>query len=137
MISLPFLGCYCFLVVDLTARFRWFYGDLSANEAGAMVTRGNASGSYLMRFSGSEMGGYAFTTLTRDNQATHFRVKHERGTYVLQSTGKGERRFGSLKEALTWLTAKLEMIQPCQGSPLGVALQREEGAYIAAYGRAL
>lgn len=79
---------------------------------------GNAPGAWLLRFSSTELGGFAFTVLTRDNRVTHFRVT--RGAnfeFVMRVHGVDE-TFASMPALLDGACKLLRLRQPIASSRL-------------------
>lgn len=80
-----------------------------------MATDSHALGSWLMRFSSSEKGGFAFTVVEVGSIVTHYRVSRENGEYVLRMKA-ADRRFSTLSLLVRGAMDALKLSTPISGS---------------------
>jgi len=104
----------------------WFHGNLSAQDAMTRL-RNFPAGTYLVRFSESEVGAYTISIQTETNSTKHQRIKHVpgRGFFL------GNAEYSSLQEIVARAAAKLNLMAPCPGSPFQqIFLENNAGGYI-------
>lgn len=116
----------------------WFHGEIPSQEAAQLVGRPPApAGSFLMRFSSTEIGGFAFTINGRDLRPAHYRLLHERQEYTFKMVGgTREIRSSSLRDLVATIKKQLGCNWPCTGSPYAL-LFAEAKAFADAYGTEL
>ena len=89
-------------------------------DATPLVEEYGVQGAWLLRFSTTEFGGFAFSVLTKDHRVTHYRVtRNTRYEYVMRVNGVDE-TFGSMSALLDGAYRLLRLRQPICTSPLDV-----------------
>ena len=101
---------------------RWFYGRLGTAEATKEASDvAKLPGSWLLRFSTSEIGGFAFTVTGADGKVIHYRVSRDwensAGEYILRLR-IADKRYATLTELLAGARKELHLETPIAGSPL-------------------
>lgn len=118
----------------------WFHGEISTQDAALLVSRPPAPvGSFLMRFSTSEPGAFAFTLTGSGSQprVAHYRLGHEGKDYTFKiGNSSKEIRSPSLRELVTTVKRQLGCQWPCTGSPYA-HLFADAKAFADAYGTEL
>lgn len=104
--------------------FRWFFANTTP-EAAAELVATHPPGSWLLRFSGTETGGFAFTVRVRDDKVMHYRVSRDwhtpEGTYLLKAgkSASAQWRYTSLGQLIAGARKELELREPVMGSTVG------------------
>ncbi|KAL6064801.1 Dual specificity protein kinase [Balamuthia mandrillaris] len=89
----------------------FFHGPISSGEAEKAIVN-QKKGTFLLRFSSSEAGGYALTVLNKKAQLKHYRITHRPGSKY--AIGKVE--CDSLDELMQRYRKELYLKRPCPGS---------------------
>jgi serine/threonine protein kinase len=97
--------------IEAIVRKRWFWGDVPTAESEALVQK-CGKGSFLVRFSTSDVGGFAITVLSKGGRTKHFRIGHKRNEFTL-----GQQTRSSIFELVDAFGKELFMIQPCSDHP--------------------
>jgi len=90
----------------------WFHGDISPNEAMKRL-RNEKKGTYLIRFSSKDPGGFVITVMRSNSKVKHYRVAHKPGSTFDISNFKCRR----LDELLSVHRKELGLGQPCSPHP--------------------
>lgn len=116
----------------------WFHGEIPAQEASALVSRAPAPvGCFLMRFSGTELGYFAFTLMGKDGRPAHYRLGRERNEYTFKlGHNAREIRLSSLRELVATVKRQLGCQWPCLPGPYE-PIFRDAKAFGDAYGTEL
>lgn len=68
----------------MLAKENWYHGTLARKEALDLLKEyGNKPGSYLVRYSDKNGGGYVLTMIV-DDRNFHFQIKNEVGSLIYQ-----------------------------------------------------
>mmetsp|Transcript_14907 Transcript_14907/g.58425 ORF Transcript_14907/g.58425 Transcript_14907/m.58425 type:complete len:187 (-) Transcript_14907:31-591(-) len=103
----------CYQLVKKT----WFHGLLERVEADKLLT-GKRAGTFLLRFSASNVGFYALAVAS-DEGVRHYRIQHGNGQLGFFF---GKRQFDSLDEIVFRYQHDLKLLAPAPGSVLQEAL---------------
>jgi len=98
-------------IVDLLSK-PWFHGYMSTEQAEKVLKR-HRKGFFLVRFSMSDPGCFAVTSLAKDGKLKHYKILHKAGsTYQI-----GKIEAVSLDEIVTKYRKELYLKHPCSGWP--------------------
>jgi len=90
----------------------WFHGDMSSDLAEKSL-RKQKKGFFLVRFSSTDAGCYAITSLAKDGKLKHYKIVHKPGQpYMI-----GKIEASTLDEIVTKYRKDLYLKHPCPGSP--------------------
>eukprot|EP01100_Stratorugosa_tubuloviscum_P013771 TRINITY_DN708_c0_g3_i1.p1 TRINITY_DN708_c0_g3~~TRINITY_DN708_c0_g3_i1.p1 ORF type:complete len:542 (+),score=245.95 TRINITY_DN708_c0_g3_i1:107-1732(+) len=97
----------------------WFHGDISTNQAQALLTK-EKKGTFLVRFSSSQ-AGFTISKITKDNTISHQRIDitHDGECSITIKTKKGPKKFQerTLIQFINAVKSDLGLKIICPGSP--------------------
>jgi hypothetical protein len=98
-------------IVDLLGK-PWFHGYMSSEQAEKALKK-HKKGFFLVRFSASDPGAFAITSLAKDGKLKHYKILHKPGlSYLI-----GQIEATSLDEIVTKYRKDLYLKHPCPGWP--------------------
>merc|ERR1712137_1357449 len=98
--------------IEFLLRQPWFHGHISSSDAEKKLATAK-KGTFLFRFSSSDPGCFAISTVSNVGTIKHFRIFHRPGmSYIL---GKSECQ--SLSDIIIKYKRELSLKTPCPGSP--------------------
>jgi len=104
-----------------TLKHDWFHGDVTSEEASRRLRK--EPGTYLVRFSQSDVGGYAITRINEKGKTVSIRISQDsNGSFSVNK----DATYPTLKALIDSLKETLFLKEACKGSRFQAILQGED-----------